>query len=128
MGQPEWDKAWNDGIPDDMLVKALEEEEARQVGDGGAVAGHFKFHLEPVVNWQSEWLGVQERVFQPRVWQVGSLGPGQNVVETLAQGLRAAMECLLDDEDIEDRDHVFFTLESNRLVNSYNSWGLRAGE
>ena len=44
------------------------------------------------------------------------------------QGLRANMNRLLEDETIGDRDRVFFTLGSNRLVNNYNGWGLRAGE
>ena len=112
MDQPEWDEAWNDSIPDNVLVKALEEEETRQVGDGGAVAAHFEFDLEPVVNQRSEQLGMQEHVFQPRVRQVGSLGPSQNVAQTLTQGLRAAMERLLEDENIDNRDRVFFTLGS----------------
>ena len=137
MDQPEWDEAWNDGVPDKALVQALTEVEENHpdLFDDGVsdeallqAGGRFDFDLEPVVDRRSERMGVQERVFRTRVRQVGSLRPGQNVPQTLAQGLRAAMERLLDDEDIEDRDRVFFTLGSDRLVNNYNGWGLRAGE
>ena len=75
-------------------------------------------------------MGVQERVFRTRVRQVGALRPRQNVAAAFTQGLRGALERLLRDQqdEIEDRDRVFFTIGSNRLVKSNNGWGLTARE
>lgn len=123
---------WYDDNDDETLVRASEEEELFNDGvtDEALLqaGGRFDFDLDPVVDRRSARMGVKERVFRARVRQRGQLEPGQDIAAALTQGLRASMDRLLEDEDIEDRDRVFFTLGSDRLANNYNGWGLRAGE
>ena len=58
---------------------------------------------------RSAVMGVRERIFRTRLEQQGRLDSlRQNINHALAQGLRGAIETLLDDATIHDRDHVFF--------------------
>ena len=109
---------------DDDLAQALNEFE--QVG--GAAPGRFVFQRQPVVERRSVRLGVRERVFQLRPRQIGAFIPRQRLADALVQGLRAALDDLINDQDIPDGDRIYIALASNRIANAYNGWGLRAGE
>ena len=86
------------------------------------------FQRQPVVERRSVHLGLRERAFQLRPRQIGAFIPRQRLADALVQGLRAALDDLINDDDIPDRDRVYIALASNRIANAYNAWGLRAGE
>ncbi|XP_068720877.1 uncharacterized protein [Montipora capricornis] len=109
---------------DSDLVEALDEFE--QIG--GAAPGRFVFERLPVVERRSVRLGVRERVFQLRPRQIGAFIPRQRLNDALVQGLRTALDDLINDQDIPDGDRIYIALASNRIANAYNGWGLRAGE
>ena len=70
-------------------------------------------------------MGVRGRIFRTRLEQQGRLDSRrQNINHALAQGLRGAIETLLDDATIHDRDRVFLRFHSPRYDNSF-SRGLR---
>ena len=91
-------------------------------------SGRFRFLLEPVVDRRSQSLGVHERIFRTRVRQEGQFIERQSLSRALVQGLRTALEQLLDHENMADWDRVYFTISSNRLHNAYSGCGLRARE
>ena len=70
--------------------------------------GNIEFTLEPIVEPQSIRKGVHERSFETRVQQIGPILQGQNLTHALTHGLRRALERLLDNPDIDDRDRIFF--------------------
>ena len=74
-------------------------EKAHAQVDGG---GHSRFVLDPVIERRSNVMGVRERIFRTRLEQQGR----QNINSALARGLRGAVETLLDDATIHDRDRV----------------------
>ena len=97
------------------------EEALAQVGGGG----HFRFVLDPIMERRSAVMGVRERIFRTRLEQQGRLDSRrQNMNHALAQGLRGAIETLLDDATIHDRDRVFLPFHSPGYDNSF-SRGLR---
>ena len=123
------------GVMDDdddaLLVEAADAIE-RQVG-GGSVStdrspGRFVFRLEAVVDRRSNRFGVHERVFNVHVQQEGQFHRHQRLTDTLVHGLCRAMHSVLDQEDIDDRDRVYFTLGSQRIDNAYQAYGTTAGE
>ena len=81
-----------------------------------------------MVERRSVRLGLRERVFQLRPRQIGAFIPRQRLADALVQRLCAALDDLINDDDIPDRDRVYIALASNRIANAYNGWGLRAGE
>ena len=89
-------------------------------------SGRFRFLLEPVVDRRSAIMGVRERVFRTRVRQEGRFIERQSLSRALVQGLRSGLEQLLNQENIADRDRVYFTISSNRLAHAYQGWGLTA--
>ena len=98
----------------------FEEAPAQVVG-----GGHFRFVLDPIMERRSAVMGVRERIFRTRLEQQGRLDSWrQNINHVLAQGLRGAIESLLDDATIHDRDRVFLHFHSPRYDNSF-SRGLR---
>ena len=123
------------GVTDDdddtMLVEAADAIE-RQVG-GGSVStdrspGRFVFRLDPVMDRRSDRFRVHERVFNVHVQQEGQFHLHQRLTDALVHGLRRAMHSLLDQEHIDDRDRVYFTLGSQRIDNAYQAYGTSAGE
>ena len=93
-------------------------EEAPAQGGGG---GHFRFVLDTIVERRSAVVGVCERIFRTRLEQQGRLDSWrQNINHALAQGLRGAIETLLDDATIHDWDHVFLRFHSPRYDNSFS--------
>ena len=101
---------------DDDLAQALNE--FKQIG--GAAPGRFVFQRQPVVERRSVRMGVHERVFQLRPRQIGALIPRQRLADALVQGLRSALDDLINDEDIPDGDRIYIALASNRIANAYN--------
>ena len=91
-------------------------------------SGRIEFTLKPVVERQSKRMGVHERVFETRVQQNGPILQGQNLMHALTHGLRRALERLLDNPNIDNRDRIFFRLSSNRLDNNFHSARFQAGD
>ena len=83
--------------------------------------GPIEFVLQPLVECKWKRMGVHERVFETRVQQIGPMLRGQNLTHALTHGLRRALERLLDNPDIEDRDRIFFSLSSDRLDNNFTA-------
>ena len=51
------------------------------------------------------------------------------MVRALEEGLRRAIDRILDNTDqLDEQDCLFFTLSSNRLNNNFQGWGLRVSE
>ena len=74
---------------------------------------------------RSAVMGVRERIFRTRLEQQGRLDSRrQNINHALVQGLRGAIETLLDDATIHDRDRVYPPFHSPGYDNSF-SRGLR---
>ena len=93
------------------------EEAPAQVGGGG----YFRFVLDPIMERRSAAMGVRERIFRTRLEQQGRLDSRrQNINHALAQGLRGAIETLLDDAAIHNRDRVFLRFHSPRYDNSFS--------
>ena len=114
---------------DEELAEALDLFEQQQQQTGGALPpARFRFQREAVVERRSLRMGVHERVCQLRPRQIGSFASGQRLSDALVQGLRTALDDLINDENIPDGDRVYISLAFNRLTNAYNGWGLRAGE
>ena len=108
-----------------MKSRAFQSQLLQQSGGGGldpqAPVGTFEFDLEPFVDRQSSRMGGRERHFNTR------LRP--HVVQALQDGLRRAMDRVLNTTpNLHDRDRVYFTLSSNRLISNFQGWGLRVGE
>ena len=83
--------------------------------------GRIEFTLESVAGRQSIRKGVHERVCNTRVQESGSILQGQNLTHALIHGLWRTLEQLLDNDDINGRDRVFFRLGSNPLENNFHS-------
>ena len=113
---------------DDPLYHQALEEAMEQRGGGVQSRGRFQFVLEPMMYRRSERMGVRERVYRTYVRQVGAFNTRQNLQQALVQGLQSAMEELLQQNNIPDRDRVYFHLVSSRLQPAYEGWGLTAGE
>ena len=97
------------------------EEVPAQVGGGE----QFRFVLDPIIERRSAVMGVREHIFRTWLEQQGRLDSRrQNISFALAQGLHGAIETLLDDATIHDRDCVFLRFHSPRYDNSF-SRGLR---
>ena len=94
---------------------------------GGDQPGRIDFNLQPFVDRRSERMGVHERHFTTRMTQTGNFIPQQNITAELEQGLRCAMNNVLDD-NMNPRDRLFFTVLSDRLTSNFQGWGLTAGE
>ena len=94
---------------------------------GGDQPGRIDFNLQPFVDRRSERMGVHERHFTTRMTQTGNFIPQQNITAELEQGLRRAMNNVLDD-NMNPRDRLFFTVSSDRLTSNFQGWGLTAGE
>ena len=88
-----------------QLVSAVE-----QVGGGRG--DHFRFVLDPIIERRSAALDVRERIFRTT--------RGQNINRALAQGLRGAIETLLDDAIIHARNRVFLRFHSPRHNTSFS--------
>ena len=99
---------------------------------GGAMnreVGSFHFDLEPFVDRWSTKMGVRERHFNTRLRQTGNYVDQPHVVRALEEGLRRAIDRVLDNTDqLDEQDRLFFTLSSNRLNNNFQGWGIRVGE
>ena len=94
-----------------------------------ASVGAFDFDLDPYVDRQSSRMGVCERHFQTRLRQRGNFIDDGNLVRALQEGQRRAVDQVLaTTPNLHDQDRLYFTLSSNRLTNSFQGWGLRAGE
>ena len=76
---------------------------------------------------RSDRMGVRERHFTTRLRQVGNFVDRPQLVHALQDGLRRAMDRVLE-TDMDDQDRLYFTVSSNRLTNNFQGWGLRAGE
>ena len=93
---------------------------------GGAMnreVGSFHFDLEPFVDRRSTKMGVRERHFNTRLRQTGNYVDQPHVVRALEEGLRRAIDRVLDNTDqLDEQDRWFFTLSSNRLNNNFQGW------
>ena len=98
---------------------------------GGAVdrnvEGQFEFDLQPYVDRNSERMGVRERHFRTTMRQTGNFVDRPQLVPALQDGLRRAMDRVLEG-DMDDQDRLYFTIASDRLTSNFQGWGLRAGE
>ena len=66
-------------------------------------------------------MGVCERIFRTRLEQQGRLDSRrQSINNAIAQGLRGAIETVLDDATIHDRDLVFLRFHSPQYDNSFS--------
>jgi len=111
--------------------RAFQTQLLEQSGGGldTSTEGAFEFELERFVDRRSQRLGVRERHFNTRLRQRGNLIPGQNITQALQDGLRRAVNQVLDTTpELHDQDRLYFTVGSNRLHNNFQGWGLRAGE
>ena len=74
-------------------------------------------------------MGVRERHFNTRLRQTGNYVDQPHVVRALEEGLRRAIDRVLDNTDqLDEQDRLFFTVSSNRLNNNFQGWGHRVGE
>ena len=124
---------------DDLCIDALDRFERQRAfqtqllqQSGGALdssAGTFDFETTNGVDRQSSRMGVLERHFTTRLVQRGNFVAQDNLVQALQQGLRRAVDRVLATTlNLHDQDRLYFTLNSNRLTNNFQGWGLRAGE
>lgn len=104
------------------------EQVQRQVGASASLPGKFNFVVNPYVDRKSTCMGVRERHYTTHVRQTGIFTQRDQLSNALRDGLLCALVSLVDQDEIPDEDRVYFTLASNRLTNSYNGWGLTAGE
>ena len=94
-----------------------------------ASGGTFDFETTNVVDRQSSRMGVREGHFQTRLRQTGNFIHQENIVRSLQEALRSAVDRVLaTTPNLHDQDRLYFTLSSNRLTNNFQGWGLRAGE
>ena len=92
-----------------------------------AGGGQFRFALDSIFQRQSATMGVHERVYRARLQQHGTLNVHrQNISRALAQGMQGAIEQLLDDPDIADRDRIFVRFHTSGHDTSF-ARGMRAG-
>ena len=90
-------------------------------------ARHLDFELQPYVDRESAKIGVRECHFSTRLRQTGNFIPQQNVTHELEQGLRRAMNNVLDN-DMSDQDRLYFTIGSDRLTSKFQGWGVTVRE
>ena len=53
-------------------------------------------------------MGIHERVFETQIQEIRPILRGQNLTHALTHGLRRALERLLDNPEIDDRNRIFF--------------------
>ena len=118
---------------DDALIQAAdrgEREAQHQIQLGGnplaAQRGRFRFVPEPLHERRSQKFGVHERVVRLRPVQEGRLIPQQQLADALTRGLRRAVEQVLDQQKVPDRDRFYISLASDRLRSASNAFHLTA--
>lgn len=111
------DDSWVDSEEEEACERTLNQFEYQQNlvrQSGGALRGdqprQIDFNLQPFVDRRSERMGVHERHFTTRMTQSGNFIPQQNITAELEQGLRRAVNNVLDD-DMNPQDRLFFTLQ-----------------
>lgn len=89
---------------------------------GGAIdnnqVGRFHFDLNPYVDRESERMGVRERHYTATMRQTGNFIDRPQLVPALQDGLRRAINGVLED-DMDLRDRLYFTIGSNRLTSNF---------
>ena len=118
------------------LLDHLERQHAFQTNllqqSGGALdeaRGAFEFDLDPYVDRLSSRMGVRERDFKTQLRQRGNFIDDENITQALQDGLRQAVnQVLATTPNLHDQDRLYFTIDSDRLHNNFQGWGLRAGE
>ena len=109
---------------DELLVQALDEvEELLEVSISPSIGKGYTTIVRPLER-RSAVMGVRERIFRTRLEQQGRLDSRhQNINHVLAQGLCGAIETLVNDATIHDRDRMFLHFHSPRYDNSFPRLG-----
>ena len=130
MGDSEEDEICQDALDRFERQRAFQTNLLEQSGGGlDTSVGTFDFELQPFVDHLSSRMGVRERHFNTRLRQRGNFIEQTNISQALQDGLRRAVNQVLDTTpNLHDQDRLYFTLSSNRLTNNFQGWGLRAGE
>lgn len=105
------DESWlNDG-QDDLLVQAAEDAEMQLGGNPLSTEwGRLRFVAEPLHERQSRHFGVHECVVRLRPVQEGNFIPQDRLADALIQGLRGAVEGVLDRHQVPDADRFYILL------------------
>ena len=112
---------------DEIMAQAAEDAEHQvhyqmQLGGnpGSSQPGRLRFVAEPLHERQSRRFGVHKRVVRLHPIQEGKLIPTDRLADALAQGLRGAVEGVLDRHQVSDADHFYVSLASDRLRSTSN--------
>ena len=81
----------------------------------------LRFEAKPMFERKSPRFLVHERVVRPRPIQEGHI-PTERLVDALVQGLRKAVEDVLDRHSVPDQDRFYVSLASDRLRNASNAF------
>lgn len=130
-----YDESLLNDSQDDVLAQAAEATERQaqyqqQLG-GNPLAtqrGRLRFVPEPLHERVSPKFGVHERVVRLRPVLEGQFIARRRLTYALTQGLRGAVEEVLEHIDVPDADRFYISLGSERLHNASNAFFVTAGE
>ena len=84
--------------------------------------GRLRFVTELLHERQSQCFGVHERVIRLRPVQEGNLIPQERLANALVQGLRRAVEGVLDRHQVPNEDRFYVSLVSDHLRSALNAF------